>query len=202
MNRWFLCVGLLAAFTIAASAEPLKQGERDRALSELHASRKQVADILSSVTPAQWSYKPSPESWSIAEIAEHLIVTEQSITARVADALKQPVDAAKKEQTAGKDEMILTKVPEREKKVKTSPALEPKGAYKNAAAELKAFNALRQKDILYVRDTQDELRDHVIDHPALGPLDGYQWYLLVAAHTERHAAQMKEVMGSPGYPKK
>jgi hypothetical protein len=38
-------------------------------------------------------------------------------------------------------------------------------------------------------------------HPA-GPLDGCQWILLVAGHTDRQLAQMKEVMATEGFPRK
>ena len=34
----------------------------------------------------------------------------------------------------------------------------------------------------------------------LGDLDGYQWLLLLASHTDRHVAQMQEVKAQPGYP--
>jgi hypothetical protein len=38
-------------------------------------------------------------------------------------------------------------------------------------------------------------------HPALQTIDGYQWVLLLAAHSARHTAQIDEVKGAAGYPK-
>ena len=35
----------------------------------------------------------------------------------------------------------------------------------------------------------------------LGPLDGYQWLVFIAAHTERHLAQLREVKADPKFPK-
>jgi hypothetical protein len=32
-------------------------------------------------------------------------------------------------------------------------------------------------------------------------MDGYQWILLVAGHTERHVLQIEEVKREAGYPK-
>jgi len=52
------------------------------------------------------------------------------------------------------------------------------------------------------------LRGHAVDAPPLKAvskgafevMDGYQWILAAAAHTERHAKQMLEVMAEPGFP--
>jgi len=50
------------------------------------------------------------------------------------------------------------------------------------------------------KKTQDDLRGHSIEHPLLNQLDAYQWILLIAAHSERHTAQIEEVKASPGFP--
>ena len=52
------------------------------------------------------------------------------------------------------------------------------------------------------------LRGHLLDSPPLkavskgayDSMDGYQWILAAAAHTERHAKQVLEVMADPGFP--
>ena len=53
----------------------------------------------------------------------------------------------------------------------------------------------------YIRTTDDDLRDHFFDHPVLGPMDGYQWLLLIATHSARHTAQIEEVKADPNFPK-
>ena len=53
----------------------------------------------------------------------------------------------------------------------------------------------------YVRTTNDDLRDHFGPHPTLGTLDGYQWILLISAHSERHTKQIEEVKADPNFPK-
>ena len=44
------------------------------------------------------------------------------------------------------------------------------------------------------------MRDHVADSP-LGKLDGYEFVLLIAAHSERHTKQINEVKADPNFPK-
>ena len=41
-----------------------------------------------------------------------------------------------------------------------------------------------------------------MDSPAAKDLDGIQWVLFIAAHSERHTAQMLEVKADPNFPKK
>ena len=57
-------------------------------------------------------------------------------------------------------------------------------------------------------ESRPGLRQHVIPAAPLKAvskgayevMDGYQWILAAAAHTERHTKQMLEVMAEPGYP--
>src|SRR3989442_4942006 len=96
-----------------AFAGPLEQGERDRAMSHLHATRKVFLDSVAGLSDAQWNFKPSPERWSIAECAEHIAVSEDSLFELTQQALKSPAAPEKKAQAAGKDEMILRMIPNR-----------------------------------------------------------------------------------------
>jgi len=182
-------------------AQSLSRGERDRALSALHGTRKMLLDIAESVTPAQWNFKPAPEVWSIAEIAEHIALSEDLLAKAAAQALAAPGDPEKLKLAAGKDQTILTQVPVRDQKFKAPESITPKQTFASREALVSAFKASRDRNIAFIRDTGADLRGHSADHPALGPMDAYQWYLLIASHTERHLNQMKEVMANPSYPK-
>lgn len=71
---------ILASVCLAAlSAATLQRGERDRAMSSLHASRKQFLDSIAGLSDAQWLFKPDETSWSVAEVAEHIAVSEDSL---------------------------------------------------------------------------------------------------------------------------
>ena len=62
------------------------------------------------------------------------------------------------------------------------------------------FAAKRDTTIAYVKTTQDDLRIHTLPGPT-GPMDGYQFLLLLASHSARHTAQIREVQGNARYPK-
>jgi uncharacterized damage-inducible protein DinB len=195
---------LLAAMT--ALAAPLDKHDRDRVLSELQASRKMFLDSIAGLSPAQWTYKPAPDRWSIQEVAEHITTAEGFIFSGFTQKLMQtPADPAKAEQRkAGNekmDEEIVRQVNNRGKKVQAPEPLVPKGRFATPADAAEAFKAAREKTIEYVRTTQDALREHLAKMPSGEEMDAVQSLLYLAGHTERHVAQIEEVKQSAGYPR-
>ncbi|MGC4051654.1 MAG: DinB family protein [Paludibaculum sp.] len=197
---------LLSLLTLAVTplvAQSLAQGERDYALSALHASRKLMLDTVSGLSDAQLKWKPAPNAWSVMEIAEHIEITEETLPQVVAAAMKAPATPEKKKADPRQTDYALMKnVPLRDKKLTAPESIQPKGRFASIAELEKAFRAARDRNITYVRETTDDLRSHFSTHPALGELDGLQWYIMIAAHTERHVNQMKEVIANPSFPKK
>ena len=177
------------------------QGERDRAMSYLHSTRKQFLDTVTPLSPAQWKFKPSGGGWSVAEVAEHLTVIEESIMTGIGQALQSPPTPEKKPETAGKDERVMKNVPDRSRKVQSPEAFKPTGRWSTREALLEDFKLRRGNTIEFIEKTPADLRSHMFPHPFLELLDCYQWTLMLAAHADRHIQQMKEVMADPGFPK-
>jgi DinB family protein len=201
MKKPALCCLFLLCMFAPAFAEPLKQGERDRALSELYASRKLFLDSVAGLSDAQWNFKPAPEVWSIAECAEHITLSEDLLMGVIQKALQGPAAPDKKAEVKGKDEAILKQVPDRSQKFKAPEALVPTHRWPTQQALIERFKESRDHTLDYVRSTQDDLRSHFTPHPVMGTLDAYQWLLLLSAHTQRHTAQLNEVKQNPGFPK-
>lgn len=185
-------------------ADPLSQGERDRAMSALHASRKALIDAVSGLSEAQVKFKATPAKWSIAEITEHVAATEPFLMGFHDNIMKTPAAPEKRELAKGNDEKIMKSVAGREQKIDAPPALAPKSVFPTVAAALEAFKNERIKTIRYVQTTDAPMRDRFADKmgPEGKPADAYQMILLLASHTDRHVAQINEVKADAGYPKK
>jgi hypothetical protein len=193
---WILLSGILV---LPLSAEPISKGDRGAGTSALEASRKLFLDSVAGLSEAQLNFKPAPEKWSIAEVAEHIALSEEYIFQAASAALKTP--AREKMADPGKmDEKILSNVPNRSVKATAPEPLRPRNQFKTAADAVAAFTTSRDAHIKYLSETQDPLREHFLKQSAFGDLDAYQWILLMAAHTERHVAQINEVKASPGFP--
>ena len=191
---------MLGALALAtAFAAPLEQGERDRAMSHLHATRKVFLDSIAGLSDAHWNFKPAADRWSIAECAEHIAVSDDSLFDLMRQTLKSP--AALEKKSAVKDEFILQVVPDRSVKAKAPEFLQPKRRWPDRETLIAHFKQSRDRNIAYIQTTEDDLRSHFMDHPLLKTIDAYQVMLLLSAHCERHTAQIDEVKADPHYPK-
>ncbi|MDP8982551.1 MAG: DinB family protein [Acidobacteriota bacterium] len=193
---------LLSACGLSA-ADTLSQHDRDFAMSHMHATRKLFLDAVAGLTPEQWNFKPAPDRWSVAECAEHIAVSEDFIAGIAKQLLKTPATPEKHSLVEGKDELLVKMVPERVQKFKAPEPIQPTHRFANPSEAVEHFKQSRERNIAYIETTQDDLRDHFMPHPApaIGLLDGYQWFLLMSAHTERHTAQINEVKSDPKFPK-
>lgn len=191
---------------IVATAPPLKaqtltQDDRDRLVAHLEKTRKALADATAGLSAAQWNFKPAPDRWSVAECVEHLALSEDLIFQRVTERmLKSPAEPERKEATKGKEDLILKVIPDRSQKFQAPEPLVPRGKWATPEEALRHFRESRAHSIEYVKTTQDDLRGHFFDHPVVKTLDGYQWLLLMSAHTQRHTAQLLEVKANPDFP--
>ena len=184
----------ILALLLAAAAAARETNARNY----LNETRDALFASVKGLTPAQWNFKPAPDRWSIAQVVEHIAVTEEGIQGIVAQIPRAPAPAADFNAPAV-DAMILSKMPDRSTKAQAPPQLQPTGRWTPAAA-LEHFTAASDALSADLRDTA-ELRRHVIAHPAFGPLDGYEWVLAFAGHTARHTQQILEVKADPNFPR-
>jgi hypothetical protein len=207
MRAAALTLALLCSFFAnTASAGPLNQADRDRAIAELNLSRKQFLDSIANLSQAQWTFKAGPDRWSIAEVAEHIIAAEDFLGGMVTKQMMAlPADEAKAAQRAPAnqkmDEGFLAGLRDRSNKVSAPGEIVPKGIYKSPAEAAEAFQAKRAKTLDYVRTTRDALRDHFTKPFPGFEMDGVQGLLMIAGHNERHVLQIEEVKQAPNYPK-
>lgn len=197
-----VALSLFAAVAAPSSgADALTQKERDHAVKYLEETRDKFLASIEGLSEAQWKYKPAPDRWSVAEVAEHIALSEGLILQLVTDrVMKTP--AAKPPAGSATDEAVVKVITDRSGKAQAPEMLKPTGKWATREELTKDFLAGRGKTMAYVKETQDDLRAHSAPHPALKTIDAYQWLLLLAAHSARHTAQIEEVKADPNFPKK
>ena len=203
-----LCLVLTLALATSAQTAPagasttLSAAEREIALASLQATHDAFLNSIAGLSEKQWKFKPAPDRWSVAEVSEHIAVSESSIFGLVQkQIMTSPAAPEKRAEVAGKDATVLKMVPDRSHKAQAPEFLKPTNRWATEADVAKAFEDSRKTTMDYVRTTNDDLRDHFGPHPMLGPLDAYQWILLISAHSERHTKQIEEVKADPNFPK-
>jgi DinB superfamily len=193
---------LLAAFSaVALRAQDVSPADKDRALAYLESTKKDIVDATKGLSEAQWNFKPGPDRWSIAQVMEHLAAAEDLLRGmdqeQVMKSPAVPLRAAAEIKKA--DEGVLALVPDRSRKVQAPDPLKPTNRFGSPAEAESHFLESRATTEQFLKTTP-ALRAHVGDSP-LGKLDGYEFVLFIAAHSERHTKQMLEVKADPNFPK-
>ena len=192
---------LALAGAASAKAQDVSQAEKERALQYLESTKKGVLEATKGLSEAQWNFKPAPDHWSVAQVMEHLAAAEDMLRGMTQEqVMKTPVVPVRDvEETKKADEGVLAMVPDRSHKAQAPEPLQPTNRFGSPSAAQKHFVESRAVTEEYLKNATG-LRAHLSDSP-LGKLDGYEWVLLIAAHSERHTKQMLEVKADPNFPK-
>jgi hypothetical protein len=192
---------LVATVFVCSWAWPSDEA-RKPLLDHLDRSSSEFLESIQGLTPEQWNYKPAADAWSIAECAEHIILSEDLIR----DVIESKVLAAPAtkpiaiEERKANDQKVLQMVTNRQFKAKAPEQLQPTRTIVTPEAAFKAFRNTRGKTVALAKSRSD-LREHVGPHPVLKELDAHQWLLYLSGHTMRHTAQIVEVKAAPGFPR-
>lgn len=192
---------LSCASTTMLRGQEVTQSEKERALQYLENTKKGVLDAVKGLSEAQWNFKPGPDRWSIAQVMEHIAAAEDYIRGMDQEkVMTTPAAPASADRDAKKtDDAVIARIPDRSQKVQAPEPLVPTNRFASPDGSLKHFLESRTKTEEFLKTTPG-LRDHVADSP-MGKLDGYEFVLLIAAHSERHTKQILEVKADPNYPK-
>jgi hypothetical protein len=201
MKKLVLSLAVLTLFSFKLADVSLTADERKFAAEQLTKSRDLVLKTVKGLSPAQLNYKPTPESWSVAECAEHIAISEGNIWGMVDGALKPAADPSRRAEVKMSDDAVINAITDRTHKVKTGEAFVPSGKFGSIDGILKEFNAKRKSHFDYMNTTQDDLRNHYAQTP-FGTMDAFQVVLFMSGHCERHTKQMQEVMADANFPKK
>ena len=200
MKKLIFPIVVLTMVSFGVIPSGLTDKDREMTIAELNKTQERFMKVVGGLSEAQLNFKPSPESWSVAECVEHLAISEGMIGGLLQGALKTPADPSMRDSVLIPDEKLLAMISSREKKVKTGEAFEPSGKFGSHVEAVNAFLDKRGEHIEYVKTTNDDLRNHYGKLP-FGTVDGVQILLFMSGHTERHVAQMEEVIAHENYPK-
>jgi hypothetical protein len=191
---------LLLAGAAAVRAQDVTQAEKDKALQYLETTKKNVLEATKGLSEAQWNFKPAPDRWSVAQAVEHIAVAEDFIREMLKEKIMMAPAGDAGRDVKKADEAVLAMVPDRTHKAQAPEPLVPTNRFGSPEGSIKHFMESRATTEDFLK-TATGLRDHVADSP-LGKLDGYEFVLFIAAHSERHTKQINEVKADPNFPKK
>lgn len=167
----------------------------------LRESATAFLDAFRGTTADQFHFKPAPDKWSIAQTAEHVIVAETGsgklIRGKLTRELATPEQVAA---TVGGEQRIDSRLAGRGVVFPAPDFVLPTGRWQTPREMVDVFEETRNATIDFFLTTDIDLTKHVAAHPALGPLNGYQWAYFLVRHAERHVHQIEAVKATVGYP--
>lgn len=178
----------------------IAQNDKAYLLDYYTTTENNLQENIAGLSEAQLQYKPTPESWSISQCLEHIVLTEKMIFDMISANLDKPVNEALGD-PVNTDEQIMAMIVDRGSKHKAPEALMPDGKYTSPGAAMEDLKAGRAEILALLNVTPDaSLRSYVSESPA-GVVDAYQNFLFLAGHTARHTLQIEEVKADPGFQK-
>jgi uncharacterized damage-inducible protein DinB len=197
-NRTFTLLSAVLCVSALATVPDVTSAEREHGVRYLDETRQGVIEATKGLSEAQWKFKPAADRWSVAEIVEHIALAEDLFLQDVRKRLETAPAGSPDRDPKQTDAMIFATVPDRSTKFQAPPPLVPTGKWTRDTV-LEHFLSSRRQTVSFLKSATD-LRSHVVNHPALGPLDSYEWVLAVAAHSARHTEQILEVKADPNFP--
>jgi sporulation protein YlmC with PRC-barrel domain len=153
---------------------------------------EQVSDtlvqLLQSVNERNFNQKPGHDKWSIAQVADHIRLSNNSVAKALALAGK-PVDRNPGERIGELKNVFL----DFQTKLQSPDFIVPSKDIYDQKLLLKDLQASIQ--LIRERMYEDNL-DELINHPAFGDISKFEILHFVLYHTQRHLRQIKEIVAT------
>ncbi|MBX6353736.1 MAG: DinB family protein [Thermoflavifilum sp.] len=157
----------------------------------LEDSHRQTLAILDETRDEELNVQPAPGAWSVAQVLEHILLTDQSVIPVFRRALKEPRPFAGggADVSAAADRSVPRKAPD---------FVRPGDTPKTRDELREALTEARRTLLESARAVGD--LDHlatlgaVVPHPVFGDISLRQWLEFVSYHERRHIEQARETL--------
>lgn len=162
----------------------------DSILQKLGTAQNRLLRAADAIPPELWNTPPREGAWSAAEVIAHVITVERTVTIVAGKIFKkQP----KKTPLLQRFHLPLRFAEIRLMRLKTPIPVDPQflGEKQVMFGELQKA---RLSTLALIEENKDrDLRVYRWQHPFLGSLNGYQWFVLLGSHQIRHEKQIREI---------
>jgi hypothetical protein len=190
---------------VFASDYVLTPSELETARCYVERTTMAAREAVEGLSETQMNFKPAADRWSIAENLEHMAVVQEVVLGPVREQLAQAAVVVPGDPRP-LDSLVLKLFPERTRRFPGPERVHPKG--QSSPAESLGRMSRNCARLIEWLETTPDLRQHQIEARPLKALtdgahvymDGYQWILGAAGHTERHIRQIEEIKADADFP--
>ena len=175
--------------------------------NDINETRRRLVERVEPLTEERRTARSSEKTWTVAEIVEHLSITERKLLGMMTQMLAGAEAAAgagspaqgEADAPASMQPFSLDAYIERAKgeKYEAPEVIRPTGAaVADSLASLAASRA--GLEALRPRFERADLSSQLFPHPAFGPLNLYQWLAFIGIHEARHLNQIERLLADAG----
>jgi hypothetical protein len=165
-------------------------------------AQSRLMTAVSNLSEAQANFRPDENQWSIAEIVEHVSIVNDGFLRLTHKLLKEAESASRPPRADlnlghtsldenGNHHPGQFQAPDR---VRPQGGVSIEDSLAKMRASLAGFKEIQS------RLEAVDLSEQVFPHPALGPINAYQWMVLFGEHQDRHRVQIERLKGAAGAP--
>jgi hypothetical protein len=166
---------------------------------ELARVRAELERALAAVPPDKLQRSPAPDVWTPAQLIWHLAKIERGV-ARMLERLNAELPPMITVPPGPRSKGLLEMLDQYPVKDRSKRLESPEGAKPPAVVDLVVERGRladgRAQLLAIAREAGPRLSLLRYDHMYFGPFDGWQWFLFIARHEERHLLQLAEVVGN------
>ncbi len=179
----------------------LSKKERKFASEHLKNTKADLIATIKDFDETQLNFKSSIDMISALDCVYHLVATENYLWQLLEKTMKSAVNPEKRNEITFTDEKLINTIQDKSFAINSNAFWGSKNStYKSLDAALLDFKDNRADFIKYVRNSTEDLRNHIVETP-IGWLDCYQIILLISSNSNRLTQQIIELKSQPGFPK-
>ena len=202
-------IGLLSCDPAHNQKQLWTASERTYLTEQLNKTKEDIVRMIDSLSLDQWDYKIDSNSWSVAEVIEHLILQDRAYHREIKVVASLPEMPQFVNQVKGNDEIFMSYAND-PRKSKADWDVTPTGRFCSKSAAIREFSKVRQKIIELIATSETDFRkvftfrktpkSVIAENPDFYKprevRDLHQLVLNAIAHTERHQGQIDRIIAT------
>jgi hypothetical protein len=160
------------------------------------------AEAVAPLNDTQTQFRSSADAWNIAEVVEHIAITNHGFLRITHRLLKQSVAAGAGQltQLRQKHILLLDDGQQNPTKFPAPDVVKPQGGQRIADSLAKIEETYQGLQTVRPRLIETDCSAATFPHPAAGQLNLYQWLIVLGEHMDRHLQQIQRLQSAPGFP--
>jgi hypothetical protein len=164
-------------------------------------AQAQFRTAVSNLSESQANFRPDENQWTIAEIVEHVSIVNDGFL-RLTHRLLKEAESAPRPPKADLNlgHTSLDENGQQQGQFQAPDRVRPQGGARIEDSLAKMRASLDGLTEIRSRLEAVDLSEQMFEHPFLGPINAYQWMVLLGEHEDRHRAQVERVKVASGFP--